>query len=120
MKKSDEQPEKVANIIETLIVMNRGNFVIECGRELQELTDAIIDTGGKGSLIIKLEVTPSGLKDGRINQVDVAPSIDIKKPKHEQGKSIFFVTAENKLVRDDPDQEQFEFNEKEKETNGRR
>lgn len=116
----EQKPEAVANIIETLIVMNRGNFVIECGREMQELTDSIIDTGGKGSLVIKLEVTPSGLKDGRISQVDISPSIDIKKPKHDQGKSIFFVTSDNKLVRDDPSQEQFEFDEKEKETNGRR
>jgi hypothetical protein len=116
----EQKPEAVANIIETLIVMNRGNFIIECGREMQELTDAIIDTGGKGSLVIKLEVTPSGLKDGRISQVDISPSIDIKKPKHDQGKSIFFVTADNKLVRDDPDQENFEFAEKERETNGRR
>ena len=116
----EQKPESVANIIETLIVMNRGNFVIECGREMQELTDAIIDTGGKGSLVIKLEVTPSALKDGRISQVDISPSIDIKKPKHDQGKSIFFVTADNKLVRDDPNQENLEFMEQERETNGRR
>ncbi len=119
MAKEKAAPE-AADIIGTLVVMNRGNFVIECGRELQELTDAIIDTGGKGSLVIKLEVTPSALKDGRISQVDISPSIDIKKPKHDQGKSIFFVTADNKLVRDDPNQENLEFIEQERETNGRR
>lgn len=118
--KKEEKPQDVANIIETLIVMNRGNFVIECGREMQELTDAIIDTGGKGTLVIKLEVTPSALKDGRISQVDISPSIDIKKPKHDQGKSIFFVTADNKLVREDPAQMGMEFAEQERETNGRR
>jgi len=44
------EQSKVADIIGTLVVMNRGNFVIECGRELQELTEAIKDTGKKGAL----------------------------------------------------------------------
>ena len=109
--------ERVADIISTLVVMNRGNFIIECGREMQELTDAIKDTGKKGALVIKLEVTPSGLKDGRVNQVEIRPDVSINKPKHDQGKSIFFVTEDNKLVRDDPNQLDIEF---ERETNGRR
>jgi hypothetical protein len=109
--------QEVADIISTIVVLNRGNFVIECGRELQELTDAIVDTGKKGALVIKLEVTPSGLKEGRVNQFEIRPDVSINKPKHDQGKSIFFVTQDNKLVREDPNQMQMEY---ERETNGRR
>jgi hypothetical protein len=99
---------RAADIIGTLVVLNRGNFVIECGREFQELADAIINTNKKGELTIKLTVTPSGWKEGtgRPNQVDVAPEISIKKPRHDQGKSIFFITEDNMLTRDDPDQDE--------------
>lgn len=114
--------DRVADVVSTLVVLNRGNFIIEAGRELQELTDAIIDTNQEGELSIKLKVKPSGWKDGRCNELEIRPIVDIKKPKHEQGKSVFFVTADNKLVRDDPNQmtidEQME--EQERETNGRR
>lgn len=115
----EEQEERVADIIGTLVVLNRGNFVIDCGREFQELTDAIIETNKEGTLTIALKVRPSGWKKGtgRANQVDVSPEIAIKKPRHDQAKSIFFVTEDNKLTRDDPDQEKMF---KEESSNGRR
>lgn len=113
------QDSEVNDIIQTLVVMDRGKFVIDCGRELYELTEAIKDTGKKGSLVIKLEVTPSGLKDGRVNQVEIRPDVSISKPKHDAKKAIFFVTEDSHLVRDDPDQMDM-FIETEKETNGRR
>ncbi len=114
MKQAVEQEVRSADIIATLVVLNRGNFVIDCGREFQELTDAIIETNKAGELTIKLKVVPSGWKKGtgRANQVDVAPEISIKKPHHDQSKSIFFVTDDNRLTRDDPDQESL-FGEKE-------
>ena len=40
----EQDDSRVADVIGTLVVLNRGNFVIECGREFQELTDAIIAT----------------------------------------------------------------------------
>lgn len=41
MQKTEKPEVPMANIIDTLIVMNRGNFVIECGRELEELTESL-------------------------------------------------------------------------------
>ena len=110
---------RVADIIQTLVVLSRGKFILDCGTELQELADAIVDTGKKGSLVITLDVAPSGLKAGRVNQFEIRPDVSIKKPKHDQGKSIFFVDENNKLMRDDPDQMDMQF-ESERETNGRR
>ena len=116
-----KQDENVADIISTLVVLNRGNFVIEAGRELAELTEAITQTNAKGKLVITLEISPSGWKDdGRCNQVDLKPKITIDKPKKEQGKSIFFVTDDNKLTRDDPAQTDMFAEQEERETNGRR
>lgn len=116
---AEQQPQNVADIIGTLVVLSRGNFVIDAGRELHELTEAIKDTGKKGVLTIKLEVTPSGLRKGVVNQVEIRPDISISKPKPDQGKSIFFITEDHKLTREDPDQMEMDL-EMERETNGRR
>lgn len=106
MRKDERPDDQVADIVSTLVVLNRGNFIIDAGRELKELTDAIKQTNAKGKITITLDLTPSGWKeDGRCNQVDIKPKIGLTKPKPEQGKSIFFLTEDNKLVRDDPDQE---------------
>ncbi len=93
-----------ADIISTLAELNRGNFILQAGRELHDLTESIKDTGKKGKLVITLEVTPSGLRHGRVNQVEILPDVTITKPKPAQGKVTFFVTDDNNLVRQDPGQ----------------
>ncbi len=93
-----------ADIVQTLCVLNKGRFIIEAGSQLQELTDAIVDTNKAGELTIKLKVSPSGWKHGRPNQFDFQPDVSIKKPRTDVGKTIFFVTQDNKLTREDPDQ----------------
>lgn len=95
---------KQADIIGTLAELDRGRFAIECGRELGELTAAVRNTAKKGSILIRLEVTPGGLKDGRVHQVEVKPNVSIVRPKNDTKSTIFFVTDEAQLVRDDPDQ----------------
>lgn len=109
MKKKD-QSDEVQDILGTLVVLNRGNFVVDAGREFQTLTDAIKALSGKkgGSLTIKLDVIPSGWSesDGRCNQVEIKAKISSTLPKKEQGKSIFFLTDTGKLTRDDPGQEE--------------
>lgn len=108
--KKEQKKEDVADILGTLIVLNRGNFVVDAGREFQALTEAIKNLSGKkgGSLTIKLDVIPSGWaeSDGRCNQVEIKPKITVSVPKKEQGKSIFFLTEDAKLTRDDPNQEE--------------
>lgn len=98
-----------ADIIGTLAELDRGRFAIECGRELAELNAAVRNTAKKGSIIIRLEVEPGGLKDGRVHQVEVKPTVSIVRPKPDTKKTIFFLTETAQLVRDDPDQmEMFE------------
>ncbi len=99
--------QQSADFLGTLVVLNRGNTVIDASRELQDVINGIIASNKSGELNIKLKITPSGWKQGtgRANQVDIDPIITSKIPRHDQGKSIFFVTEENKLTRTDPDQE---------------
>jgi hypothetical protein len=119
MADQKEKASQTADVVGVMAECNRGNFLIECGRQLQELTDGIIRTGKKGKLTITLELIPAGICDGRINQFEITPMVTIKEPQPSQGSSIFFVSEDNHLTRDDPNQEQLDF-EKEKETNGRR
>ena len=116
-----KEETKQADIIQTMCVLDRGRFIIECGRELQELTGAIVDTNKAGELTIKLKVTPSGWNKatGKPNQFDFQPEVVIKKPRTDAGKTIFFVTEDNTLTRDDPDQMDM-FESKEETKNARR
>jgi len=93
----------MADFLATLAEMNRGRFILECGSQLSQLCDAVINTSGKGKLTLTLEVAPSGIKDGRVNQVEIRPVIRIVRPEPNQGRSIFFI-VDGKLTRDDPDQ----------------
>lgn len=116
-----QSEERTADILQTIVVLDRGRFVVECSREFQQLADAIVETNKPGMLTITIEVSPSGWKEGtaRPTQFDLKPKVKIKKPQHEAGKTIFFVTDDNKLTREDPDQEQM-FAEPEKELHERR
>ena len=74
---------------------------------MQEVVNGIVNTNKPGELTIKLKIKPSGWdKDtGKPTQVDIEPEIATKVPKHDQGKSIFFITDENRLTRDELDRQ---------------
>lgn len=96
---------QASDILTVLAELNRGKFMIECGRQLQVGTDSVIRTGGKSAkLTITLDIRGASIKDGRVNAVDVSPTIVLKEAQPNQGKSLFFVSEEGNLTRDDPDQ----------------
>ncbi len=74
---------------------------------MQEVVNGIVASNKPGELVIKLKIKPSGWdKDTRrVVQVDIEPTISTKCPKNDQGKSIFFLTDENKLTRDELDRQ---------------
>ena len=94
---------EAADILGTLAVLNRGNLIIDAGRDMLDVVNGIVATNKPGELTIKLKIKPSGWdKDtSRPIQVDIEPEISVKVPKHDQGKSIFFLTEENRLTRDE-------------------
>lgn len=113
MEVNDGELDKVTDIVGTLVNLNRGNFVIEAGRKLTELTEACARTRKKGVLTIKLEVLPTGInqRTGRVNQFELDPEVSIKKPELSQPSSIFFFTENGTLTRDDPDQMEMDLQE---------
>ena len=110
MKQEVEKKRAVqdaADILGTLAVLNRGNLIIDAGRDMQEVVNGIVATNKPGELVIKLKIKPSGWDTDtrRVSQVDIEPEIAVKIPKTDQGKSIFFLTEENKLTRDELDRQ---------------
>lgn len=76
-----------------------GNAVAEIDASLGELTDAVIATRKAGTLTIKLEVKPNGE-----NSVTMTDDHAVKLPKPDKGKTMFFVSDEGDLLRDNPRQ----------------
>jgi len=74
---------------------------------LQELVAAVAQEGKAGYLTLKIGIKPRGKDDG----LDVSAEIACKPPKETPGSSVFFVTPENNLVREDPRQRNMDLRE---------
>lgn len=66
---------------------------------MQELVAAVAEERKQGTMTIILTVTPKG--DG---SVVVSDKVTLKTPEPQRGESIFFVTPDNNLERQDPRQ----------------
>lgn len=98
-----EQASLCADIVSVLAEMNSGDYLIECGRQLQELVGSVRRTGKKGRLTMCLEVEVAGLsKDGLVNQIDIRPTVTLKEPTPGHGTSLFFLTEDGALTRKNP------------------
>lgn len=83
--------------------IRKGAVTEELNKALLAVNEAVIATGKKGELTLKLEVKP--MKGNRA-QVTVAANISTKTPKEELPEGIFFLTNDGDLVRNDPDQQE--------------
>ena len=80
----------------------RGAAHDELSDALQELVGDIAQEGKAGKLVFTLNIKPAESKDGALSITD---EIKVVPPKKTKGGSIFFVSPENNLVRDDPKQQ---------------
>lgn len=71
----------------------------ELTEELQKLVAAVVEERKAGTLTLKIKLEPKG--DGTVMLVD---EVVAKPPKRTKGGSLFFVTPENNLARQDPRQ----------------
>lgn len=76
---------------------------------LNELVAAVAETNKGGELVLKVKIKPAGREAS--GAVIVTDEIQVKAPKVERGESIFFVTPENNLTRQDPNQQRTELRE---------
>ena len=121
MKKDKEVKvfSQAADIVGILVDLGKGYFIIDAGKQLTELAEAVKMTRKPGTLSIKLKLKPAGQRDGDINQLEIVSDLSMTKPKDDPLKTIFFITEDMKLTRDDPDQLEMKL-EAQKETTGGR
>ena len=73
----------------------------ELSDKLQELVAAVAEENKGGVLTLKINVKPPSAGNGALTVTD---EIKLAKPKETKSGSIFFVSPENNLVREDPRQ----------------
>lgn len=95
----------MTDLLSVLLEMRNGAVAADCNAKFSEVLKAVLDTGGKGELTIKLFVKPSKMgMGGTVVEVETDHECKLKKPELEIGRSFFFVTADGDLTRQDPAQ----------------
>lgn len=103
----------MSDFVTVLMSMRDGEVALDVNRKFQELLSAVFETGSKGKLTLTIDVKPSKLAmGGAVIEVETNHSCAVKKPELSVGRSLFFVTNEGTLTRDNPAQEAM-FTEKE-------
>lgn len=82
----------------------RGSLANELAEQMQEVVNAVIEHGKKGSLTLKLSIAPT--KDGMT--VFVTDDVTTSVPKADRGGTILFPDAKGNLHRSDPNQMKLE------------
>lgn len=81
--------------------LDKGRFLTELSSEMQALVEAIAETGKKGSITVKLDLSPSSHD---AETVTVSPTFKTVLPKATPGATLYFMTEERNLSRRDPRQ----------------
>jgi len=76
-----------------------GALVDELSAQLTELTKAVVETGKKGTLNLTLSIAPA--KGGAYVVTD---EVKLKAPEHDKEATLFFVSNQGDLLRNDPNQ----------------
>lgn len=85
--------------VDTFRQIESGILIDELADKQQEIIKAVQLTNKKGALTITLSYTPEGN-----GQVSIEADVKTKAPKMSRGRSIFFVTPDANLERNDPRQ----------------
>jgi hypothetical protein len=89
--------------VDTLREIEFGTLLDELADVQKEVIAAVMETNKSGEIVIKLSYKPEGQ-----GQLTIAADIKQKAPKLPRGKSLFFVTPERNLSRQNPRQQELE------------
>ena len=89
---------------ETILQMNNGATLGELSEALNKVVANVRATGKAGSITLTLKVAPAS--KGSTDVLVVESQVKTKLPEPDRGVTIFFATADNTLVRNDPRQQQ--------------
>ncbi|HZT29220.1 MAG TPA: hypothetical protein VFA33_05020 [Bryobacteraceae bacterium] len=88
---------------QTVFEIDKGVTVAELGEALRNLTAAVREVGKSGTLTLTIKVAPAS--KGATDVVTVQSQVKTKLPEPDRRVAIFYVTDDNRLVRNDPKQE---------------
>lgn len=93
------------DFVSTLMEMRGGEVACDVNRKFHELLTSVLETGAKGELTLKFKIKPSKFAmGGAVLEVETEHDCKVKKPELSIGRSLFFVSKEGNLSRDDPAQ----------------
>jgi hypothetical protein len=93
------------DLLQVILDMRSGRVATDCNEKFNEMIAAVLETGGKGELVIKIKAAPATKgRGGCVLSIVTEHECKIKKPELEIGDSIFFVTPDGLLTREDPAQ----------------
>lgn len=95
----------MSDFVSILMEMRDGEVALDVNRKFQELLNSVFETGAKGRLTLTIDVKPSKMAmGGAVVEVETEHDCKLKKPELSIGRSLFFVTADGALTRDNPAQ----------------
>ncbi len=89
---------------ETILQMNNGATVTDLSDALEKVVAAVRAAGKSGSVTLTVKVSPAS--KGATDVLIVESQVKAKLPEPERGMTVFYATADNRLVRNDPRQQQ--------------
>lgn len=90
----------MTSYLEVMKELRNGLSLLELSTKLDQLVSAVKETGKGGSITLTLKLKPIGdLSD--LRQVMVDEEIKVKKPEKGRAPSMFFVSHENVMSRED-------------------
>lgn len=97
------------DFISIMAELKNGMVVGQLGEDFTDLVAAVKKHGRKGELTLKLRVEPARITDGVVKEVNVAYELKVVKPQPNHGQTVFFVTDDATLSRQDPRQSEFDY-----------
>lgn len=106
MPTKDSDGQRIVPFATVVQQVGNGILAAQLAEELQELTNAVKQTGKKGTLLLTISIAP--IKAGNVANLIVTGATTVKTPKSDADtpSSVFFTDAAGNLTRDDPTQQQ--------------
>lgn len=97
-----DENRHVRHFAEWLHDQHAGATHNELSEALNDLVEAVQETGKVGSLTLTVKVKPAAR--GQVRRVLVSDEIKVRKPEGDRAEAIYFVDDNHNLSRRDPDQ----------------
>lgn len=95
----------MTDLMQVLLEMRNGAVAADLNTKFNEVLAAVLETGGGGKLTVDLSIKPSRMGlGGAVIEVETSHECKLKKPELPIGRSVFFVSRDGTLTREDPAQ----------------